>query len=193
MSTLPVKKDSSVLRMTLMVSFFLLLALLCLISSACTPADDNGDDAAEETRSPPVTPTPRTSWLILPAFPASATAADVGAEIYRLVCRDCHGDNEQGLTAEFRATWAPKDQNCWQSKCHSLNHPPDGFLLPRFIKGIIGPTALTRFYEPEDLFEFIRVTQPWHNPGSLTDDEYWQLTAFIVRENGGDPSGLPSQ
>ena len=36
-------------------------------------------------------PTPE-SWLLLPTLPASATQADVGAEVYRLVCKACHGD-----------------------------------------------------------------------------------------------------
>jgi hypothetical protein len=25
---------------------------------------------------------------------------------------------------------------------------------------------------------------PWENPGRLTEDEYWQVTAFLLRANG---------
>lgn len=133
--------------------------------------------------SPTPSPTPEESWLILPPMPAGATQADIGAEIYALVCRDCHGDRGQGLTDEFRATWAPQDQNCWQSKCHAPNHPPEGFDLPRFVPAIIGPNTLTRFESAADLLAFIGANMPWHNPGSLINEEYWQLTAYILREN----------
>jgi len=134
---------------------------------------------------PSSTPEPvnKESWLILPAMPADATEADIGAEIYALVCRDCHGDRGQGLTDAFRATWAPKDQNCWQSKCHASNHPPEGFVLPRYVPAIIGPHTLTRFKSAAELETFISTNMPWHNPGSLTAAEYRQLTAYIVRQS----------
>ena len=142
-------------------------------------------------RDPADSPKPQKSWLILPDLPASASPADVGAEIYRLVCRDCHGDIGQGLTDEWRATWAPGDQNCWQSKCHASNHPPDGFVLPRFVPPVMGPSGLAQFDEAADLFEFIRSEMPMHNPGSLTDEEYWQLTAYLFQENGRESVEIP--
>lgn len=143
-----------------------------------------------EARMPP-SAAPEESWLTLPTLPASATEADVGAEIYRLVCRDCHGDVGQGLTDEWRAKWNPDDQNCWQSKCHASNHPIEGFDLPRYVPALMGSSALARFQEPTDLQEYIKTYMPWHNPGSLTNQEYWQLTAFLIRENGGDPIEIP--
>ena len=77
-----------------------------------------------------VTPTsaaaPMHEWILID-LPAGASQLEYGAEVYRLVCQDCHGNRGQGLTDEWRATWAPADQNCWQSKCHAANHPPEGF------------------------------------------------------------------
>jgi mono/diheme cytochrome c family protein len=146
-------------------------------------------DGADEVLVPVPTPTPtaptvaKESWLILPSMPADATAADIGAEIYTLVCRDCHGDRGQGLTDAFRATWAPKDQNCWQSKCHAPNHPPEGFELPRYVPAIIGAHTLTRFRSAAELETYISTNMPWHNPGALTAAEYQQLTAYILRES----------
>ena len=131
------------------------------------------------------------SWLILPEMPATATQADVGAEIYRLVCQDCHGNRGQGLTDEWRAQWHPEDQNCWQSKCHASNHPPEGFLLPRYIPPLIGPGTLTRFETVLNLHSYMRNAMPWHNPGSLTETEYWQLTAYLARERQLDLGDLP--
>jgi len=133
-------------------------------------------------------PTPTSeSWLRLPDMPETATQADYGAEIYRLVCRDCHGDRGQGLTDEWRATWAPEDQNCWQSKCHVGNIPPEGFLLPRYVPPLLGEGSLSNHDTALDLYNFIRLRMPWHTPGSLQDWEYMQLTAFLARERGLNP------
>jgi len=190
-----------IFRLVLLVSLILFAAFLVVIGITNTPFFyESGDDAPVVTQLPPatavtqlpsVTATPKTSWLILPTLPASATQADAGAEIYRLVCRDCHGDKGQGLTDEWRATWNPEHQNCWQSKCHASNHPVNGFDLPRFVPAIIGPSTLARFGEPAELHEYLQSNMPWYDPGSLTGQEYWQLVAFLVRENGGDPIEMP--
>ncbi len=37
----------------------------------------------------------------------------------------------------------------------------------------------------------MRDKMPWHKPGSLQDDEYWDLTAFVLDMNGISP--LPAQ
>jgi cytochrome c5 len=125
------------------------------------------------------------SWLILPDMPETATHANYGAEIYRLVCRDCHGGVGQGLTDEWRAEgFAPEDQNCWQSKCHNGTHPVEGFVLPKYVPPIAGELALARFETAFDLYNYIRSAMPYHNRGSLLDIEYMQLTAFIAELNG---------
>jgi cytochrome c5 len=152
---------------------------------------------ANSTASPPLLPSAATasptreSWLILPEMPSTATQADVGAEIYRLVCSACHGDEGQGLTDEWRAEWNPKDQNCWQSKCHAANHPPEGFILPYYVPPIIGPGTLSRFETTLDLYNYMHTTMPWHDPGSLQEPEYWQLTAFLAREHNVILGDLP--
>jgi len=166
----------------------LLLIIAFLALSMMRPPANPG-----QSQGPAATPTPtplaRKSWVTLPPMPETATQADYGAELFRLVCRDCHGDKGQGLTDAWRATWAPKDQNCWQSKCHALNHPPDGFVIPHTIRPIIGPGTLPEFDTAAQLFARMRTYQPWYNPGSMPDEEYWQLTAFLLRENGVDLKG----
>lgn len=176
---------------SLLALFFLVGMTMNFLSSESVAVAPGSTRLPVATSMPPITPTPEESWLILPEMPASATQADIGAEIYRLVCRDCHGDKGQGLTDEWRATWNPEDQNCWQSKCHAGNHPVNGFDLPRYVPALIGPSTLARFSEPDELQEYIRVNMPWHDPGSLTNEEYWQLTAFLLRENGKGAIELP--
>jgi cytochrome c5 len=154
--------------------FTLLLASLSLSQSAQAQ-----DDAP--------TPTPE-SWLILPDMPETATQADYGAEIYRLVCRDCHGDEGQGLTEQWiQKGFTAEDQNCWQAKCHAGSHPVDGFVLPKYVPPLAGEETLTRFNTSLDLYNFMRTAMPYHNPGSLLDREYWQLTAFVMEMNGLAP------
>ena len=135
-----------------------------------------------------VTPTPtEDSWVIVD-LPADATQLEYGTEVYRLVCKACHGDRGQGLTDDWRAQWAPKDQNCWQSKCHALNHPPDGFYMP-MSPPVVGP-PLVMFETALDLYEYNRQFMPWHDPGNMTESEYWSVTAYILKINGVDPGPI---
>ncbi len=60
-------------------------------------------------------------------------------------------------------------------------------MLPRNIPGVVGGALLYRFSSAQDLYDFIQTQMPWQAPGSLQPDEYWQLTAFLMRWNGLDP------
>ncbi len=123
------------------------------------------------------------------AFPPSQ--ADQGAQVYYLVCMACHGDRGQGLTSEWRELLGPDDQNCWQSRCHASNHPPEGFVFPYLVPALISPGLVARFESALDLHNYLRQEMPWQAPGSLTETEYWQLTAFLLRANGIDPGVYP--
>jgi mono/diheme cytochrome c family protein len=129
--------------------------------------------------------------ILLPPLPASATQADRGAAVYMLVCSACHGDKGQGLTDAWRATWAPEDQNCWQTKCHAPSHPPDGFEIPRYVPPAVGPAVRARFQTALGLHDYVQSTMPWHEPGSIVDDQYWDITAFMLRMMGLDQGNVP--
>jgi cytochrome c5 len=129
--------------------------------------------------------------ILLPPLPASATQADRGAGVYMLVCSACHGDKGQGLTDAWRATWAPEDQNCWQTKCHAPSHPPDGFEIPHYVPPAIGPMVRARFQTALALHDYVQTTMPWHEPGSIVDDQYWDITAFMLRMMGLDQGNVP--
>lgn len=200
------------MRFTFRFTIFLLLALWILALIVLAPrwatAAPSHREASyreasfQETPPPTASPSPtprgagmgdgmRDGWLRLPELPDDATQADVGAEVYRLVCEACHGDERQGLTDAWRAKWSPETQNCWQSKCHAGNHPPDGFDLPRYVPPLRGPDAFARFETALDLHVYVKNNMPWHNPGSLTDEQYWQVTAFLIREQGIAPMTAP--
>ena len=128
--------------------------------------------------------TPTADRLAKPTLPATPSQADLGAVEYWFSCMVCHGYRGQGLTEEWRAASGPEDMNCWQSKCHASNHPPEGFVLPPFAPQVIGPGALGRFASAADLHGYISEEMPWQMPGLLDEQVYWQLTAFLLRENG---------
>jgi cytochrome c len=117
-------------------------------------------------------------------LPASPSQADHGAQLYWLNCLPCHGDVGQGLTDEFRDTYPPEDNNCWARGCHGNNPYEGGFTLPTSVPRLIGPGALTKFSSVTNLHTFIQAAMPFEDPGVLTEDEYWQLAAFLLRENG---------
>jgi mono/diheme cytochrome c family protein len=137
----------------------------------------------EATPQPSPTPTQtgsmEKSWILVD-LPADASQVEYGHEVYRLVCSACHGDKGQGLTPEWRATWAPADQNCWQSKCHGYSHPSDGFLLP-YSPPITQAILEARYGTALDLFDDIKRTMPWYSPGSLTDHDAWTVTAYVLK------------
>jgi len=124
------------------------------------------------------------SWIIVD-LPEDATQLEYGTEVYRLVCKACHGDKGQGLTDDWRAQWAPQDQNCWQSKCHALNHPSDGFYMPQ-VPAVLGQ-PIRNFGTALNLYTYTHNFMPWHDRGSMTEKESWSVTAYILKINGVDP------
>jgi cytochrome c len=126
-------------------------------------------------------PTP--DRLAQPTLPASPSQADKGAQVYWLSCLPCHGDRGQGLTEEFKKAYPEEDQNCWNSGCHGNRPYESGFTLPKVIPPVIGSGTLQRFPNALVLRSYIFAAMPWWKPASLTEEETWQVTAFLLREN----------
>ena len=130
------------------------------------------------------TPAPTLDRLAEPTLPASPSQADLGAQVYWLSCLPCHGDRGQGLTDEFRAAYPPEEQYCWERGCHGENPYESGFKIPMTIPGVVGPTALAKFSTASQLNAYIRAAMPFWKPGTLSEEDAWKVTAFILRENG---------
>lgn len=148
------------------------------IAAGAAPGPASPTPAATE-------PSEEQSWIWLD-LPPDATQLDHGKEVYRLVCSSCHAYDGTGLTDEWRATWNPQDQDCWQSKCHGFNHPSDGFFLPHS-PPVVGPVIPAMFETAYDLYSYDHGEMPWHNPHSLTTKEAWAVTAYLLYLNGIDP------
>lgn len=118
--------------------------------------------------------------------------AERGTAVFARRCSTCHGDQGQGLTDEWRATWPPTHQNCWKANCHGPQpYPESGFTLPRVVPALIGPNTLQRFATAADLYAYIRARMPFHAPGSLPEGDYRAVTAFLLQRHGIPPDGQP--
>ena len=55
---------------------------------------------------------------------------------------------------------------------------------------IIGENTLSHFPTPRELDEYISKKMPFDKPGELSDQQYWAVTAFLLRENRVLPKGV---
>lgn len=125
--------------------------------------------------------------LVASALAYTEGQAKRGAAVFAFYCSTCHGDRGQGLTDEFRATWPVGDQYCWTPACHGLNPPDNGFTLPRYVPALVGSDLLEEFPSALSLFQYIKAEMPYQDPSLLTDQERWDVVAFLLRENGVRP------
>jgi cytochrome c len=90
--------------------------------------------------------------------PGSGTAAQ-GARIYAQQCVACHGEAGKGGTAAALVGGGP-------------------------LTAINTPKTIANFWGySTTVFDFIRRAMPWQQPRTLTDDEVYALTAYILAEN----------
>ncbi len=168
-------------RTGLLIFAWLLTALVLLLLSGL----------AQPALAQTMPPTSTADRLKPPPTVYPPTQADEGHQVYHMVCMACHGDRGQGLTDEWRAALDVGDQNCWQSGCHNTRRPPEGFIFPKTVPRVVGGGALARFETALDLHDYLVEKMPYQNPGYLKSEEYWQLTAFLLRENGVKLPNLP--
>lgn len=150
------------------------ILLFALSVAVAQPPDGHGTGMSPQER------------LARPPMSDPPTQVELGHAEYWMSCMVCHGDRGQGLTEEWRSVLDPADMNCWQSKCHAANHPPEGFQIPRQAPLVIGPGALTGYQTATDLFEYLRIYMPWSFPGLFEDEVYWNLTAYLADANNID-------
>lgn len=95
-------------------------------------------------------------------LPNGHGGAAKGRDIYKILCANCHGDRGQGV-GDYPALAG--GQGTLQSKD------------PILTVGSYWPFATT-------LWDYTRRAMPYQRPGTLTPDETYSLTAFILYMNG---------
>ena len=152
-------------------SLRIIVSSWALVLAACgqAPADRS---LAEEPTPDLTTPTPT------PLF--DAALIEQGRELYTH-CMTYHGTTGLGLD-EARLHFPESHRNC--ERCHRPHHSPTNTDPAQIFA--VGPAgslrdlaASGRFQTPEQLFIYNRATMPRWEPGRLTDEEYWAITAYI--------------
>jgi mono/diheme cytochrome c family protein len=116
-----------------------------------------------------------------------------GAEQFDLVCAACHGDTGLGYD-EGKLSFPQGHQRC--VRCHRPNNPDriadtnvsesNSFHIgdPPALRG---EGTLAAFPTGAALHGYIRAAMPRHAPGSLDDEVYLDLTAFLLALRGEVP------
>ncbi len=98
-------------------------------------------------------------------LPPGSGSPDEGEEVYQASCAACHGVEGEGGTGGQLVGRIPGDAFDWG----------DGMQGPRTI-GSFWPYATT-------VFDYVRRSMPWDRPGSLTDDQVYAVTAYLLYLN----------
>ena len=106
------------------------------------------------------------------ALPAGRGTAAEGAVLYAAQCAMCHGAEGLGMPPAFPRLLGR------DPKAEDFNFASD-HKLPKTI-GNYWPYATT-------LFDYIRRAMPLMAPGSLTDDQVYALTAYLLAADGVIP------
>jgi S-disulfanyl-L-cysteine oxidoreductase SoxD len=112
----------------------------------------------------PIDPAELAAWdiSILPdgtGLPAGSGTPAQGARVYAQKCLACHGENGKGGINAALVGGGP-------------------------IKDMESAKTITNFWPyATTLFDYIRRAMPWQQPRSLTNDEVYALTAYILALN----------
>jgi len=105
-------------------------------------------------------------------LPAGSGTAAQGAPLYATNCASCHGANGEGKPPAYpQLLGGPKGTFDFASD----------FKIPRTV-GNYWPYATT-------LFDYIRRAMPLAAPGSLTPDQTYAVTAYLLNREGIIPDG----
>jgi mono/diheme cytochrome c family protein len=175
--------------------FIILIFFLLLLANLFITPFVQASPPPQSTQTPTALPTPTfdVQRLEKPVIASDPTEQlKRGSELYWGICMACHGDVGQGLTDEWRDAFGVIDRNCWQSHCHGPDHPPEGFLIPKdkLAPSVAGSGKLARFQNAQELHDYVLANMPWWDPGQLTDEEAWQVTAYLLKLHRVMPSRL---
>jgi mono/diheme cytochrome c family protein len=104
-------------------------------------------------------------------LPAGSGTPEQGAPIYAASCASCHGANGEGKPPYPQLLGGPKGNFDFASD----------FKIPKTI-GNYWPYATT-------LYDYIRRAMPLTAPGSLTADQTYAVTAYLLEREGIVPAG----
>ena len=134
----------------------IMAALVGASSAALAQGPGFGTPISEaETRAWDISISPDGSGL-----PPGSGTPEQGARVFAAKCALCHGENGKGGSSAALVGGAP------------------------LTNGIETPKTIANFWPyATTLFDFTRRAMPWQQPRTLTDDEVYALTAYILALN----------
>ena len=60
----------------------------------------------------------------------------------------------------------------------------NGFTIPTVVPALVGPGTLAKFPTAANLYGFMKAAMPFQKPNSLSEEDYYKITAFLLRQNG---------
>jgi quinol-cytochrome oxidoreductase complex cytochrome b subunit len=174
------------LALGLLAAFFL-AALVWFLASWTAGLAPPATQAAPPGPAVTLRPSERLARPVLPSHP---TLADEGVQLYWANCMVCHGDQGQGLTPEWRTLINQADTYCQLPGCDVDVLYPLDLILPPSVRPVIGRDTLMRFDDGGQLYRTILQTMPRQAPGTLTVDQAWPLTVYLLRANGALPQAI---
>lgn len=140
--------------------------IVSLAASALVVCEAGAEGGASPRLGTPATPDVVAAWgsTIFPdgrGLPAGRGSAKAGQAIYDEKCSSCHGPEGRGETAEELVGRDPP-----------LDDPDAAQTV-----GAYWPYATT-------LFDYIRRAMPMDRPGSLSNDDVYALSAYLLSLNG---------
>jgi mono/diheme cytochrome c family protein len=145
------------------------LALLAITQLFCTAAPGFAAEGFGLGRTPTPDEINALDIDIMPdgrGLPSGQGTAKQGQAVYDAACSQCHGEDGRGGIGGALAGAAP--------------HDPSEFAADKALQRTVGnywPYATT-------LFDYIRRAMPYDRPGSLSSEELYALTAYILHLNG---------
>ena len=137
------------------------LRLLVMVACPFAGAFAAGPHLGRELSSEQLAALPATIYPDGAGLPAGSGTVSQGESIYRAQCASCHGPEGRGGTADELAGGAMPLDSEW----------PDKNI------GTYWPYATT-------LFDFIRRSMPMRAPGSLSNDDVYAVSAYLLHLNG---------
>ncbi len=179
-------------RLALALALALALVPVVVLLSAfsevwLSPSDYAGMPA------PGALPSPSHYPLLQSLLARASDQVKAGSQTFHIVCATCHGPTGKGFS-EARLAFIPDHRAC--ERCHRPANPArwsDTQITARnsFSLGqppaVRGTDLLQEYPTPSSLFRYLKRAMPRYDPGKFSDEQYVQLTAFLLALNGAMP------
>lgn len=89
-----------------------------------------------------------------------------------------HGDPPSDSSAETVRAQQEHGESLYRDRCEVCHEQPDGSGEK------LSPYILASYYSARNLHDYIALAMPHDEPGSLSEEEYWAVTAYLVADRG---------